>query len=161
MELKSSRGTNVAIRQINKASPIFDNPIDATATLITDFAAYGATFDYQDKPETFRIHIELFLTLNPDTPDLVEINISPNIQTTKFISFPDEVIEEVKDLAMKLQEFYIIHFFENNPKDVVYNAIVDAVKACNNPIYSIFYYERDIFVSIADKHYMLPDPYKQ
>lgn len=161
MELKSSRGTNVIIRQINKAPPIFDNPIDETATLITDFAAYGATFDYDDKPETFKIHIELYLTLNPETPDLVEINVAPNIQTTKFIAFSEEVIQEVKDLAQKVQEFYIIHFFENNPKDVVYKAIVDAVKACNNPIYSIFYYERDLFVSIGGRHFMFPYPFKQ
>jgi hypothetical protein len=161
MEIKSNRGTNVLIRQINKAPPIFDNPIDEVATLTVDFAAYGATFEYPDKPETFKIHIELFFSLNPDTPDLAELYITPNIQTSKFIAFSDEVIEEVRDLAYKLQEFYIIHFFENNPKDVVYNAIVDAVKACNNPIYSIFYYERDLFVNIAGKKFMFPYPHKQ
>lgn len=154
MEINSDRGTCVIVQQVPKANHIFDNPIADSATLIVDLVAYSAMFNYPEKPEIFKIHIEMFLTLDPKNTDFIEINIAPNIQTSKFIEFPNEVVEEVQEFSYKLQDFYIVHFLENNSNDIVYNTIVDAIKACNNPIYSIFYYERNFHINIGNKQFI-------
>lgn len=155
METQTNLGTSVDVQQISRAIPIFDNPIDSPATLITDFAAYGAVFAFPEKAESFRIHIEMFIEFNADLESPIEIQITPNIQTSKFINYSQAVIDEVFTFADQLLQFYIVHFFENNPENVLYQTIVDAIKACNNPIYSIFFYQRDFQVRLNGNEYFI------
>ncbi|QIC71810.1 MULTISPECIES: hypothetical protein [Acinetobacter] len=155
MEIQTQLGTTVEVQPTSRAIPIFDNQIDHPATLIVDFAAYTASFAFPDKPETFRIHMEMFIEFNPDLKAPIQIQITPNIQTAKFITYNQAVVNEVNSFAQQLEQFFIVHYFENNSEQVVYNTIVEAIKSCNNPIYSIFFYERDFNVSLADKDYFL------
>lgn len=155
MEIQTQLGTTVEVQPASRATPIFDNQIDQPAILIVDFAVYSATFAFPEKPETFRIHIEIFIEFNADVNAPIEIQIKPNIQTAKFVNYSQAVIDEVTQFADQLQDFYIVHFFENNPEKILYKAIVDAIKSCNNPIYSIFFYERDFNISLANKEYFL------
>lgn len=155
MEIQTQLGTTVEVQPTSKAIPIFDNQIDHPATLIVDFAAYSATVAFPEKPETFRIHMEMYVEFNPDRNAPIEIQIGPNIQTAKFINYSQAVIDEVTSFAAQLQQFFIVHYFENNPERNIYNTIVEAIKSCNNPIYSIFFYERDFNVLLADKEYFL------
>ncbi|MCP0917787.1 hypothetical protein MUB04_14725 [Acinetobacter indicus] len=155
MEIQTQLGTTVEVQPASRATPIFDNQIDQPAILIVDFTAYSATFAFPEKPESFRIHIEIFIEFNADVNTPIEIQIKPNIQTAKFVSYSQAVIDEVTQFADQLQDFYIVHFFENNPEKTLYKTIVDAIKSCNNPIYSIFFYERDFNISLANKEYFL------
>ncbi len=155
MEIQTQLGTTVEVQPTSKAIPIFDNQIDHPATLIVDFAAYPASFAFPENSETFRIHMEMFIEFNPDKKAPIQIQIVPNIQTAKFVNYSQAVIDEVNSFAYQLEKFFIVHYFENNPEQEVYNTIVDAIKSCNNPIYSIFFYERDFNVSLADKDYFL------
>lgn len=156
MEIQTQLGTTVSVQPASKSNPIFDNQIDHPASLIVDFAAYSATFSFPNKPENFRIHMEMFIEYNPDINAPINISIAPNIQTSKFIVYSQDVIDEVTRFAYHLEQFFIVHYFENNTEQVIYNTIVDAIKSCNNPIYSIFFYERDFNVSLADNEYFLP-----
>lgn len=155
MEIQTQLGTTVEVQPTLRAIPIFDNQIDHPAMLIVDFATYTASFAFPDKPETFRIHMEMFIEFNPDLKAPIQIQIAPNIQTSKFITYSQAVVDEVNSFAQQLEQFFIVHYFENNPEQGIYNTIVEVIKSCNNPIYSIFFYERDFNVSLADKDYFL------
>ena len=155
MEIQTQLGTTVEVQPTSRAIPIFDNQIDHPATLIVDFAAYTASFAFPNKPETFRIHMEMFIVFSPDLKAANEIHIAPNIQTSKFITYSQTIVDDVNDCARQLEQFFIVHYFENNTEQVIYNTIVEAIKSCNNPIYSIFFYERDFRVFLAGKEYFV------
>lgn len=155
MDMLDQLDTDVKVQPVARAIPIFDNPIDSPATLIVDFAAYSAVFPFPEKTESFRIHFEMFIEFNPDVDTPIGIQISPNIQTAKFINYSQSVIEHVNSFADRLLEFYIVHYFDNNPESVIFELIVQAIKSCNNPIYSIFYHERHFLVRIGDNEYLI------
>lgn len=158
MEITSPKGTNVLIQPCSKAPTIYDNPIDAPASLVVDYLAYSAKF-FNPKPlkqETFKFHYELFLVFSSDEDSPIEVNINTNIQTSSYKTYDAEYIEEVRWVANQILEFYVIHYFENNSKKEIYESLVAAISATNNPLYSIFYYDRDLLVTLANKTYFIP-----